>query len=118
MATEKVRLVFSDLAKNSYKYYDIELTDSGGVSCSYGVVGAKNPQTNDYGNVGRSFFEKKIKENERKGYSRAKVLMEGTVSTPVNKGSDNLRCGRRGCTGAGGTPTLQSSIPTCRPRVE
>jgi poly [ADP-ribose] polymerase len=77
---EKSRLVFSDLAKNSYKYYDIELFDSGQVIASYGVVGAKNPQVNDYGNVGRAFYEKKIREKERKGYSRAKVLMEGAVT--------------------------------------
>lgn len=84
---EKVRLVFSDLKANSYKFYDIELDDTGNVNCAYGVVGAKNPQTCSYGNVGRSFFEKKIREKEKKGYSRAKVLLEGTIATPVNKGS-------------------------------
>lgn len=78
MATEKVRLVFSDLAKNSYKYWDGELFDDGRVVSTYGVVGAKNPQTNDYGIKGRSFFESKIREKERKGYTRAKVLMGGS----------------------------------------
>lgn len=87
MATEKVRLVFSDLAKNSYKYYDAELFDDGRVVATYGVVGAKNPQTNDYGVKGRSFFESKIREKERKGYARAKVLLDGVVNTTVNKGS-------------------------------
>ena len=87
MTTEKARLVFSDLKKNSYKYYDIELFDDGRVVASYGVVGAKNPEVHDYGNVGRSFFDKKIREKERKGYSRAKVLMEGPTNTVVNKSS-------------------------------
>ena len=77
---EKSRLIFSDLSKHSYKFYDIELDDNGCVSCSYGVVGAKNPQRCSYGNVGKSFFQKKIREKERKGYSRAKVLMEGAVT--------------------------------------
>lgn len=83
MATEKSRLVFSDLAKNSYKYYDIELFNDGRVIATYGVVGAKNPQTNDYGCVGKSFYEKKIREKEKKGYERAKVLMEGVTTTAL-----------------------------------
>jgi poly [ADP-ribose] polymerase len=87
MATEKVKLVFSDLAKNSYKYWQAELFDDGRVLAEYGVVGAKNPQTNDYGIKGRSFFESKIREKERKGYARAKVLLEGVINTTVNKGS-------------------------------
>lgn len=77
---DKTRLVFSDLSKRSYKYYDIELFDDGRVVAAYGVVGAKNPQTNDYGIKGRVFFESKIREKERKGYSKAKVLMEGAVT--------------------------------------
>lgn len=80
MATEKVRLVFSDLANNSYKYWDGELFDDGRVVSTFGVVGAKNPQSKDFGCVGRSFFDKKIREKERKGYSKAKVLMEGSVT--------------------------------------
>jgi len=86
MATEKVRLVFSDLGCNSYKYWDGELHDDGRVISTFGVVGAKNPQSKDFGIVGRSFFDKKIREKERKGYERAKVLMEG-ATTVVNKSS-------------------------------
>jgi poly [ADP-ribose] polymerase len=81
---EKSRLIFSDLSKHSYKFYDIELDDNGCVSCSYGVVGAKNPQRCSYGNVGKSFYEKKIREKERKGYSHAKVLMDGVVTTNIS----------------------------------
>jgi poly [ADP-ribose] polymerase len=87
MATEKVRLVFSDLGSNSYKYWDGELHDDGRVISTFGVVGAKNPQSKDFGCVGRSFFEKKIREKERKGYARAKVLLDGVVNTTVNKSS-------------------------------
>jgi poly [ADP-ribose] polymerase len=81
MEVEKVKLVFSDLKANSYKFWQAELHDDGKVVAEFGVVGAKNPQSKDFGNVGRSFFEKKIREKERKGYSRAKVLMEGAVNT-------------------------------------
>ena len=84
MVKDKVRLVFSDLGSNSYKYWDGELHDDGRVISTFGVVGAKNPQSKDFGCVGESFFQKKIREKERKGYTRAKVLMEGsnvTVST-------------------------------------
>jgi poly [ADP-ribose] polymerase len=80
MVKEKVRLVFSDLKANSYKYWDGELYDDGRVVSTFGVVGAKNPQSKDFGCVGRSFYERKIREKERKGYSRAKVLMEGDVT--------------------------------------
>lgn len=78
---EKVRLVFSDLAKHSYKYWDGELHDDGRVVSRFGVVGAQNPQSNDFGIVGESFFRKKIREKEKKGYSHAKVLMDGAVTT-------------------------------------
>lgn len=84
MATEKVRLVFSDLSKRSYKFWDGELFDDGRVVSTYGVVGATNPQTNDYGIKGRGFFESKIREKERKGYTRAKVLLEGAVTSPIS----------------------------------
>jgi poly [ADP-ribose] polymerase len=78
---EKVRLVFSDLAKHSYKYWDGELHDDGRVVSRFGVVGAANPQSKDFGCVGESFFRKKIREKEKKGYSHAKVLMDGAVTT-------------------------------------
>lgn len=80
-------MVFSDLSKRSYKYWDGELHDDGRVVSIFGVVGAKNPQSKDFGCVGESFFQKKIREKERKGYSRAKVLMEGNTTTVVNKSS-------------------------------
>ena len=85
---DKTRLVFSDLKKNSYKYYDIELHESGNVNVAYGVVGAANPQTNDYGCQGESFYQKKIKEKEKKGYVRAKVLLDApTNSKPLANAS-------------------------------
>jgi len=84
---DKARLVFSDLKKNSYKYYDIELHEDGNVNCAYGVVGAANPQTNDYGTVGESFYQKKIREKEKKGYVRAKVLMDTPTLSPITNNS-------------------------------
>lgn len=81
--SEKVRLVFSDLAKNSYKYWDGELLDDGTVVSTFGVVGAANPQSKNFGKVGRSFFEKKIREKERKGYEHAKVILEGVPNNKV-----------------------------------
>lgn len=83
MIKEKVKLVFSDLKANSYKFWQAELHDDGRVVAEFGVVGAKNPQSKDFGNVGKSFFDKKIREKERKGYTHAKVLMEGAVTNKV-----------------------------------
>jgi poly [ADP-ribose] polymerase len=86
---EKVRLVFSDLKKNSYKYWDGLLYEDGRVESVFGVVGAKKPQSRDFGNKGESFFRSKIREKERKGYTHAKVIMEGdnTSTQTVNKSS-------------------------------
>lgn len=80
---EKVRLVFSDLGKNSYKYWDAELYEDGTVISSFGVVGATTPQTKNFGKVGEAFFRKKIKEKERKGYEHAKVIIDGAPTTKV-----------------------------------
>lgn len=81
--SEKVRLVFSDLAKNSYKYWDGELLDDGTVISTFGVVGAANPQSKNFGKVGKSFFEKKIREKLNKGYEHAKVIIEGANTTAI-----------------------------------
>jgi len=84
---EKVRLVFSDLKKNSYKFWDGELMEDGTVIATYGVVGATNPQKHDYGVQSEAFFQKKIKAKEKKGYSRARVMLEGATPTVINKSS-------------------------------
>ena len=86
MARQKKRLIFSDLSKRSYKYYDIEVSDNGVVTATFGVVGATNPQSHTYSG-GESMFNKKVREKLAKGYVEAKVLMEGTTDIPVNKGS-------------------------------
>lgn len=80
---DKVRLVFSDLSKRSYKYWDGELLDDGTVISTFGVVGAANPQSKNFGKVGRSFFDKKIREKLNKGYEHAKVIIEGAGQTSV-----------------------------------
>lgn len=80
MIKEKVRLVFSDLKANSYKYWDGELHDDGRVISTYGVVGATNPQSKDFGCVGDGEFRRRIREKEKKGYTHAKVLMSGAVT--------------------------------------
>jgi poly [ADP-ribose] polymerase len=84
---ERVRLVFSDLGSNSYKYWDGELHDDDTVVSFFGVVGAKNPQSKNFGKVGKAFFDKKIREKERKGYEHAKVILEGSNTQTVNKQS-------------------------------
>jgi poly [ADP-ribose] polymerase len=81
--SEKVRLVFSDLSKRSYKYWDGELLDDGTVISTFGVVGATNPQSKNFGKVGKSFFDKKIREKLNKGYEHAKVIIEGANSTAI-----------------------------------
>jgi poly [ADP-ribose] polymerase len=84
---ERVRLIYSDLGDRSYKYWDGELHDDGRVVSYFGVVGAKNPQSRDFGCKGESFFRSKIREKERKGYTHAKVLMEGASNIVVNRSS-------------------------------
>ncbi len=68
-------LIFSNLGANSYKSWRAELHDDGRVISYYSAVGGTE-QSKDYGHVGERFFEKKIKEKERKGYSHAKVLSD------------------------------------------
>lgn len=80
---EKVRLVFSDLGKNSYKYWDGELLDDGTVISTFGVVGAANPQSKNFGKVGKSFLDKKVREKLNKGYEHAKVIIEGAGQTAI-----------------------------------
>lgn len=82
---EKVRLIYSNLADRSYKYWDAELWDDGTVISTFGVVGAKNPQSKNFGQVGESFFRKKIKEKEKKGYTEAKVLLDGASNVSLSK---------------------------------
>ena len=86
--TKKVRLVFADLGKNSYKYWDGELHDDGTVISIFGVVGATNPQKCNYGAVGEAFLDKKVREKLKKGYEHAKVIMDDAPAVNVvNKGS-------------------------------
>lgn len=80
---EKVRLVFSDLGRNSYKYWDGELLDDGTVISTFGVVGATNPQSKNFGKVGKSFLDKKVREKLNKGYEHAKVIIEGAGQTAI-----------------------------------
>ncbi len=85
---ESSRLVFSDLSKSSYKYYDIELHDNGDVISRFGAVGATNPQTCNYGNQGKLFYDKKIQSKLKKSYSHAKVINSGgPTNIGENKGS-------------------------------
>lgn len=80
-------MIYSDLGKRSYKFWDGELLEDGTVISSYGVVGAKNPQSRNYGVRGEAFLNSKIREKERKGYTEAKVILAGEQTTNVNTGS-------------------------------
>ena len=70
---KNVQLIFSDLSKNSYKTWKGELHDDGTVISKFSAVGGTEQECN-YGQVGESFYDKKIKEKLRKGYSRAKTI--------------------------------------------
>lgn len=87
--TKKVRLVFSDLGKNSYKFWDGDLHDDGTFISRFGVVGASNPQECNYGSVGESFMEKKVREKLKKGYEHARVIIDGpeVATQEVPRGS-------------------------------
>ena len=88
MATiETIQLIFSDLGKNSYKVWKGELHDDGRVVSHFGAVGAAM-QSCDYGCVGKSFLDKKVREKQKKGYALTKTVAAGQVaSNEVSRGS-------------------------------
>ena len=88
MATiETIQLIFSDLGKNSYKVWKGELHDDGRVVSHFGAVGAAM-QSCDYGCVGKSFLDKKVREKQKKGYALTTTVAAGQVaSNEVSRGS-------------------------------
>lgn len=72
---KEVKLVFSDLSKNSYKQWTGQLFDDGRVVSYWSAVGSTE-QTKDYGCKGEYFFNKKIAEKIKKGYEHAKVVLD------------------------------------------
>lgn len=73
--TKEVKLVFSDLSKNSYKQWTGQLYDDGRVISYWSAVGGAE-QSKDYDCKGEHFFNKKIAEKIKKGYEHAKVVLD------------------------------------------
>lgn len=74
---EKV-LIFTEVGKNSNKYYKLQLFDNGKVLVTYGRVGVTK-QVNEFSG-GKLFFDKQIRSKQKKGYVEAKVVGQSSGS--------------------------------------
>jgi poly [ADP-ribose] polymerase len=77
---ETTKLIFSDAANNNNKFWFAFIRDDGSVLVQWGRVGfSGDEQTKDFGSVdgARSFVAGKLKEKERKGYTKLNVVEAG-----------------------------------------
>ena len=86
---EQASLILAEIDANSNKVYYIKLYDDGKVVSSYGRVG-NGLQTTDYGACGKSFYDKKIKEKKKKGYTELKVVDADAAPKVQNVSQGNL----------------------------
>jgi poly [ADP-ribose] polymerase len=82
MTTSTVeRLIFTDLASNGNKYWEIE-QDGTTVVTRWGRVGATKGQSKSFSftseDAATNFFAKKIKEKNKKGYSKQRTVAAST----------------------------------------
>lgn len=84
------RLIYTDLADNNNKYWDIE-QDGTTVTTRWGRVGASKGQSKvfSFGSDAEAtkFFEKKMKEKEKKGYTKQRTVasVDGGASVAVKQ---------------------------------
>lgn len=71
---EEAKYIFTDLEKNNNKFWDAQLSDDGTVTARWGRVG--EPGTSGSWSGGRSYFDKKCREKEAKGYQKQRVISE------------------------------------------
>ena len=83
---EEQKLILAEVGANSNKYYFIKLFDDDSVVANYGRVGVTE-QTTDY-RGGKLFFDKKVREKCKKGYSLLKVVGgSSSISSSVSNSS-------------------------------
>lgn len=83
---ETERLIYTDLNANNNKYWDIEL-DGSTVVTRWGRVGTPSGQTKHFSfgddDAARKFFDRKIKEKMKKGYTKQRTVATSGGSTNV-----------------------------------
>lgn len=85
--TTTERLIFTDLVANNNKYWDCTL-DGTLVTTRWGRVGATSGQSKDFAlgseSAAQAFFDKKIKEKMKKGYSKQRTVATSGESVSVS----------------------------------
>ncbi len=80
------RLIYTDLIANNNKYWDIELSGTD-VTTRWGRVGATSGQTKHFAfhdeDAAQKFFNKKMKEKEKKGYTKQRTVASSGGTTHV-----------------------------------
>ncbi len=74
------KFIFSDLNENNNKFWYIELHDNGLVVTKYGRVGFSGQETS-FPSGGQHFYDKKIKEKTKKGYTPLRTVDAGPSSS-------------------------------------
>lgn len=86
MTATTERLIYTDLVANNNKYWDIEL-DGTTVITRWGRVGATSGQSKSFSfgddSAAQKFFDKKIKEKAKKGYSKQRTVASSGESVSV-----------------------------------
>jgi poly [ADP-ribose] polymerase len=85
---ETITLIFADIKGNNNKMWKATLHDDDSVISEFGRVGL-GTQRKDYGKVGKVFFDKKVREKTKKGYTEAKTVDNSASSTSAAT-SNNL----------------------------
>ena len=79
--------VFADVRKNSNKTWKIELYDDGHV-VTYNCRIGKSDVRNDLGHRGAAFYDRKVKEKIRRGYTEAQVVSDGETKATNHSNRD------------------------------
>lgn len=84
-AVAEHKLILTDLEVNSNKFWNVQLNDDCSVTTVYGRVGEKGQSTTKrFGSMDQAekFLNTKMREKERKGYSKQRIL--GAAPVQVN----------------------------------
>jgi poly [ADP-ribose] polymerase len=86
---ESVTLVMSNVGNNNNKVWRAKLYENGSFLAEWGRVG-KKMQSKTY-HTGKNGLDKKVREKERKGYTKVDVICEDTQSTTSTVSGKELK---------------------------
>lgn len=89
MKIKEEKFILADLGENSNKYWYIELHDDDLVVTKYGRVGFSGQESN-FPSAGQSFYDKKIKEKTKKGYSPLRTVDAGATASTKTVSNSSL----------------------------